>query len=45
MDFLGGKMQATYFHAPTLLDRFPHAATWMHWMMHPAARRAWLVTR
>jgi 2-polyprenyl-6-methoxyphenol hydroxylase-like FAD-dependent oxidoreductase len=38
MEFLGGQMLATYFRAPTLLDRFPHSDTWMHWIMHPAAR-------
>jgi 2-polyprenyl-6-methoxyphenol hydroxylase-like FAD-dependent oxidoreductase len=38
MEFLGGQMLATYFCAPTLLDRFPHRDTWMHWIMHPAAR-------
>jgi 2-polyprenyl-6-methoxyphenol hydroxylase-like FAD-dependent oxidoreductase len=38
MEFLGGQMLATYFRAPTLLKRFPHPDTWMHWTMHPAAR-------
>jgi 2-polyprenyl-6-methoxyphenol hydroxylase-like FAD-dependent oxidoreductase len=38
MEFLGGQMLATYFRAPTLLKRFPHPDTWMHWIMHPAAR-------
>jgi 2-polyprenyl-6-methoxyphenol hydroxylase-like FAD-dependent oxidoreductase len=38
MEFLGGRMLATYFRAPTLLARFPHADTWMHWIMHPHAR-------
>jgi 2-polyprenyl-6-methoxyphenol hydroxylase-like FAD-dependent oxidoreductase len=38
MDFLGGRMLATYFHAPLLLKKFPHADTWMNWIMHPAAR-------
>jgi 2-polyprenyl-6-methoxyphenol hydroxylase-like FAD-dependent oxidoreductase len=38
MDFLGGHMLATYFRAPTLLSRFPHADTWMHWVMQPAGR-------
>jgi len=38
MDFLGGHMLATYFRAPTLLQRFPHADTWMHWIMQPAGR-------
>ncbi len=38
MDFLGGRMLATYFRAPTLLDRFPHADAWMHWIMQPTGR-------
>ena len=38
MEFMGGQMLATYFRAPTLLERFPHADTWMHWIMHPSAR-------
>ncbi|SCW66485.1 2-polyprenyl-6-methoxyphenol hydroxylase [Sphingobium faniae] len=38
MEFLGGRMQATYFRAPKLLERFPHADTWMHWIMHPQGR-------
>jgi 2-polyprenyl-6-methoxyphenol hydroxylase-like FAD-dependent oxidoreductase len=38
MDFLGGSMQATYFRAPQLLNRFPHAPTWMNWTMHPQGR-------
>lgn len=43
MDFLGGPMLATYFRAPTLLPRFPHADTWMHWIMHPKCRSILLV--
>jgi 2-polyprenyl-6-methoxyphenol hydroxylase-like FAD-dependent oxidoreductase len=43
MEFLGGRMLATYFRAPTLLEKFPHADTWMHWIMHPSARSILLV--
>ena len=38
MEFLGGRMLATYFRSPTLLERFPHADTWMHWIMQPSGR-------
>jgi 2-polyprenyl-6-methoxyphenol hydroxylase-like FAD-dependent oxidoreductase len=38
MDFLGGRMLATYFRSQALLERFPHADTWMHWIMQPAGR-------
>lgn len=38
MDFMGGRMLAVHFRAPTLLSRFPHPDTWMNWIMHPAAR-------
>ena len=43
MDFLGGRMLATYFEAPDLLSRFPHADTWMHWVMQPSGRSILLV--
>lgn len=43
MHFLGGRMLATYFRAPALLERFPHADTWMHWVMQPAGRSILLV--
>jgi 2-polyprenyl-6-methoxyphenol hydroxylase-like FAD-dependent oxidoreductase len=43
MDFLGGRMLATYFRAPTLLERFPHPDTWMHWVMQPSGRAILLV--
>lgn len=38
MEFMGGRMAATYFRAPDLLSRFPHDDTWMNWMMQPGAR-------
>jgi 2-polyprenyl-6-methoxyphenol hydroxylase-like FAD-dependent oxidoreductase len=38
MDFLGGRMLATYFRAPRLLENFPHRPTWMNWIMHPLGR-------
>jgi len=38
MDFMGGRMLATHFRAPNLMSKFPHADTWMNWIMHPAAR-------
>jgi 2-polyprenyl-6-methoxyphenol hydroxylase-like FAD-dependent oxidoreductase len=43
MDFLGGHMLATYFRAPSLLARFPHKDTWMHWIMQPAGRSILLI--
>jgi 2-polyprenyl-6-methoxyphenol hydroxylase-like FAD-dependent oxidoreductase len=38
MDFLGGRMLATYFRAPQLLESFPHGPSWMNWIMHPSGR-------
>jgi len=38
MEFLGGRMQATYFRAADLLADFPHPPTWMCWTMHPHGR-------
>jgi len=38
MEFLGGRMQATYFRSLDLLDKFKRRPTWMHWIMHPQGR-------
>lgn len=43
MEFFGGRMLASYFRAPTLLERFPHPDTWMHWIMHPKGRSVLVV--
>ncbi|WP_313802487.1 FAD-dependent monooxygenase [Sphingobium sp.] len=43
MEFMGGRMLATYFRAPGFLASFPHADTWMHWTMQPGARGIFLV--
>jgi 2-polyprenyl-6-methoxyphenol hydroxylase-like FAD-dependent oxidoreductase len=43
LEFMGGRMLATYFRAPTLLRRFPHKPAWQHWTLRPGGRSVLLV--
>jgi len=38
IDFMGGRMWATYFHAPGLRARLPHPPAWQRWMLLPTLR-------
>jgi len=41
-DFIGGRMHATYFRAPTLYRAIPHPRAWMYWAFN-RERRGFLV--
>jgi 2-polyprenyl-6-methoxyphenol hydroxylase-like FAD-dependent oxidoreductase len=38
LDFMGGKMLATYFHAPGLRERRRHPHAWQNWFLLPTLR-------
>ncbi len=38
MEFMGGRMVATYFRAPTLLDRLSGRLAWQFWVLLPTLR-------
>jgi 2-polyprenyl-6-methoxyphenol hydroxylase-like FAD-dependent oxidoreductase len=38
LDFMGGRMQATYFHAPGLQRRLRHPHAWQNWFLLPGLR-------
>jgi 2-polyprenyl-6-methoxyphenol hydroxylase-like FAD-dependent oxidoreductase/catechol-2,3-dioxygenase len=38
LDFMGGKMSATYFQAPGLRDRRIHRHAWQNWFLLPGLR-------